>query len=136
MILLNCCSLLFYIWRNIVLPSIDYLLDRQQGPEYNCLDFVREAWLHLTDGRHDITKKLTRLTGAFSGRKTTVSGVKSFRKLSGPKSPCLVVMQRFKFIPHIGLYLDGRILHLTDRGVQFQPLIVARQYFLEIKYYE
>ena len=114
--------------------SVDPFLDREQSKTYNCLDFVREVWLDMTG--QDITAKLTRLQGAFSDRKATVSGVKGFRRLLEPSSPCFAVMQRYLFVPHIGIYLDGRILHLTDKGVQFQPLVVARQYFISVKYYE
>lgn len=84
----------------------------------------------------DITAKLTGLVGAFANRKATVSGVKGFKRLLEPQSPCFIVMQRFRFVPHLGIFLDGRILHLTNRGVQFQPLIVARAYYTNIRYYQ
>jgi hypothetical protein len=84
----------------------------------------------------DITERLTGLVGAFVERRPTLSGVKAFKRLPGPINPCLVVMQRFRFVPHVGIFLHGRILHLTNRGVQFQPLVVARQYFISVKYYE
>src|SRR5258708_385782 len=111
--------------------SVDPFLDREQSKTYNCLNFVREVHLAMTG--QDITAKLTGLVGEFSQRKATVTGVKGFTRLSEPHSPCFVVMQRSRFVPHIGIYLDGRILHLTNKGVQFQPLIVARQYFLNVK---
>ena len=114
--------------------SVDPFLDRQQTDTYNCLDFTREVWLAMTGV--DITQRLTGLVGAFASRRTTVSGVRGFTRLPGPVSPCLVVMQRYKFVPHVGIFLRGRILHLTNKGVQFQPLVVARQYFLSVKYYE
>lgn len=116
-----------------MIESVDPFLDRMPGPGYNCLDFVREVWLAMTG--QDITAKLTRLVGAFANRKATVSGVKGFQRLKTPVSPCFVVMQRFKFVPHIGIYLNGRILHLTNKGVQFMPLVVARQYYIGAKYY-
>jgi hypothetical protein len=114
--------------------SVDPFLDRVQTREYNCLDFTREVWLDMTG--EDITARLTGLVGAFVDRKPNLSGVKSFKRLPGPISPCIVVMQRFHFIPHVGIFWNGRILHLTNRGVQFQPLVVARQYFISVKYYE
>lgn len=114
--------------------SVDPFLDRVQTKEYNCLDFVREVWLAMTGC--DITQRLTGLVGAFAARKATISGVRGFTRIPGPKTPCFVVMQRARFVPHIGIYIDGRILHLTEQGVQFQPLVVARNYFISVKYYE
>lgn len=114
--------------------SIDPFLDRVPGPKYNCLDFTREVWLALTG--QDLTAKLTMLVGDFAGRKATPSGMRGFKKLLMPVSPCLVVMQRFKFVPHLGIFLDGRILHLPAHGAEFQPLVVARAYFQRISYYK
>lgn len=116
------------------MKSIDQFLGRQPKPGYNCLDFVREVWRDGL-GREDVCQTLTGLQGAFAGRRANISGVKSFRRLKGPANPCFVVMQRFRCVPHVGIWLDGRILHLTDKGVQFQPLIVARAYFTGIRYY-
>lgn len=113
--------------------SIDQFLDRVPSKQYNCLDFVREVWLYLK--KEDVTEKLTGLIGDFSQRKVTLTGVKGFKRLKAPINPCFVVMQRFKYIPHCGIYLDGRILHLKDIGVEFQPLIVAKSYFQTIRYY-
>lgn len=113
--------------------SIDNFLDRMPGPAYNCLDFVREVWKYLTG--EDVTDKLTGLIGDFDKRKANLSGVKAFKRLQQPVDPCFVVMQRFKYVPHCGIYLDGRILHLKDNGVEFQPLIVAQSYFQIVRYY-
>lgn len=117
-----------------MISSIDSFLDRRYTKTYNCLDFVREVWLAMTG--EDVTEKLTRLTGAFSQRRATVTGVRAFTRLEEPVSPCLVVMQRKGFDPHIGIFLDQRILHLHRRGVEFQPLCVARAYFKTIRYYK
>lgn len=83
----------------------------------------------------DVTAKLTGLLGDFSDRKATISGLKGFRRLLEPVNPCFVVFQCKGFEPHIGICLDGRILHLGARGVEFQPLSVAKVYFRTVKYY-
>lgn len=113
--------------------SVDPYLDRIPRPGYNCLDFTREVWKAMTG--QDITAALTRLTGRFAERKATLSGFRAFKRLPGPQSPCLVVMQRLRFVPHLGIFLDGRILHMHTRGVEFQPLAVSSIYFQTLKYY-
>jgi hypothetical protein len=114
--------------------SIDTFLNRIPKQGYNCHDFVREVWMYLKG--EDIAEKLKKLVGAFSNRKVTVSGLKGFTKLDRPESPCFVVMQRFKFVPHIGIYLDGRILHLGNRGAAFEFPQIAQGYFKRLSYYK
>lgn len=113
--------------------SIDQFLDRMPGPSYNCLNLVREVWLAMTGV--DVTDRLTGLVGAFAARGPNLSWAKGFTRLLEPTDPCIVLMQRFKCTPHVGIWIDGRVLHLTARGVQFQPLIVARAYYNTIRYY-
>lgn len=119
--------------KDLKIKSIDRFLDRRQTRTYNCLDFCREVWLAMTG--EDVTAKLTRLVGEFAQRKATLSGVRGFQRLDEPINPCFVVFQRKGFTPHIGVYLDRRILHLHERGVEFQPLIVAQSYFNTVRYY-
>jgi hypothetical protein len=83
----------------------------------------------------DVAERLTGLIGAFAKKGPNLSWAKGFTRLSKPESPCIVLMQRFKCTPHVGIWLDDRILHLTGRGVQFQPLVVARAYYDTIRYY-
>jgi hypothetical protein len=114
--------------------SIDEFLGRMPGPEYNCFDFVREVWLKMK--HEDIAEhKLKRLAGPFRNRKWTVSGMKMFQELTNPVDPCFVVMQRPRAQPHVGIWTDGRVLHLKQSGVEFQPLDVAKWYFTDIRFY-
>lgn len=113
--------------------SIDAFLDRVPSADYNCIDFVQEVWLYLTG--ENVKEKLTGLIGDFSSRKVTISGVRAFKRLPEPIEPCFIVMQRPKTVPHCGICLERRILHLTESGVQFQPLNVAKGPFKIIRYY-
>lgn len=113
--------------------SVDPFFDRMPTETYNCLDFVREVWQAMTG--EDITNRFPGLVGDFHSRKVTQEGVRSSTRLQSPVSPCFVVMQRRGMVPHVGIYLDRRILHLHTRGVEFQPLVVVREYFTSIRYY-
>jgi hypothetical protein len=113
--------------------SIDSFLDRVPGADYNCMDFTREVWLYLTG--EDVVEKLKRLEGSFLNRKVTLSGLKGFTKLARPISPCFAVMQRFKFVPHVGIYIDDRILHMHDKGVALREPNIAQSYYQRIVYY-
>lgn len=113
--------------------STDDFLDRTPGRTYNCFDFVQEVWLRMTG--EDVRNKMTKLIGDFKNRRWTASGMKQFKRLTEPSHPCFVVMQRKRTTPHVGIWFEGRVLHLTATGVEWQPLQVARRYFTDIRYY-
>jgi hypothetical protein len=118
------------------MPSIDPLLARTPTNAYNCLDFVREAWSHLV-GDPGVMARLQALSEgvhAEDGR-VVLSAVRGFQRLERPASPCFVVMQRSKTQPHIGIFYKGRVLHMKDNGVEYQPLPVVRRYFTKIGFY-
>ena len=116
--------------------SIDTYLDRVPRPVYNCLDFTREVWIGLF-GDEDVHRRLDELcAGVHAEDGHVVLGpVRGFRRLARPESPCFVVMQRSKTQPHVGIFYNGRILHLRETGVEYQPLQVARRYFTKIGFY-
>lgn len=113
--------------------SIDKFLDRVPRPGYNCLSFAREVWLDIVN--EDIKDQLDNLVNSITAGKLSLASAKGFRWLQKPESPCFVVMQRFRCTPHIGIYLDGRILHLRAYGAEYQPIKIAKAYFQTIRYY-
>jgi hypothetical protein len=116
------------------MKSIDPLFTRVPRPGYNCLNFAKEAWLHITGA--DIANRIDSLIEDVCNGKVSLASVRSFTKLHKPKSPCFVIMRRQFSTPHAGIFIDGRILHLTCKGVQFQPLKIAMGYFTQAAYFE
>lgn len=110
--------------------SIDKFFNRVYSADYNCLAFVREVWQDMTGV--DVLKRLPWL---LDGKREGLGGINGFRRLESPVSPCIAVFQRKGATPHVGIFLDGRILHIHERGVEFQPLIVAKTYFRRVQYY-
>jgi hypothetical protein len=113
--------------------SIDSYLGRRFDRErYNCLHFTCEVWLALT--RVDITEKLAAVLNP-SKRVPSRKLFRGFTQLDKPQSPCLVFMQRAHCAPHIGIYFRGKVLHLHEMGVEFQPVEVAMRGFTGVRYY-
>ena len=114
--------------------SVDALLDRIPRPDYTCRHFLREAWLHLTD--EDLLERIPSLFQL--DEMPSLSRGDSYKvvQLDTPETPCVVLMQADKGLPHVGIYIDGSILHLACYGVQFQPPVVAFQGFRKIRYYK
>lgn len=101
--------------------SIDGFLGRVYEPGYKCLHFASDVWHYLTGV--DIR---SRLLGGH---------IASFRREERPVDPCIVLMQSRGVIPHVGVYYRGRVLHLTELGVQYQPVEIATLGFKTIRFY-
>jgi hypothetical protein len=100
---------------------------------YNCAHFVAEVWATLFD--RDITHALHTFLTPKEARSAPGAIRHAFKHLSCPQTPCVVLMTRPHTTPHVGIYLDGKVLHITEHSVQYVPLEVAAQAFRVVKFY-
>lgn len=118
----------------MTLLSVDPFLDRRyKSRSYDCLHFTREVWLAATG--EDIGDRLETLLGRGRDRKVLRGHRRAFQRLSRPEDPSLALMRRPRSSPHIGVYIRGRILHISERGVEFMPPEVAARGFASVGYY-
>lgn len=114
-----------------------YFFKVYNADTYNCLHFAAEVWQDLTG--QDILEKLSlgfTVPASESFTLSTARHIKrNFTKLSVPESPSLAMMQRARMTPHVGVFFDRRILHITEGGVEFQPPDVASRGFKTVTYY-
>ncbi len=110
-----------------------YLARRFDLAQQNCWHLARDAWRDLTGldlgDRTPETITHATLVGKFD------SDVPAFRELAGPEDPCLVLMERRRFVPHVGVYIRRRVLQMTRQGASFVPLEVATAGFDRIGFY-
>lgn len=112
--------------------SVDKWLSLRYKPnQFTCSDFCRLVWLDLTGV--DIGEALAGLLTAHTS-KLTKAHARAFRALREPVDPCLVVMQRPRFPVHLAVYIRGKILQLTPRGVSFESPYVATQMHTSFRY--
>lgn len=115
--------------------SIDVFFNkRYDRRSYNCAHFVCEVWKHITG--EDLSAKLTGFLKAPEDRRAVLSDLRSFKRLQAPESPCVALMQRRGSAPHVGIFLRGRVLHIHEMGVEFQPIDVASRGFERIGFYK
>lgn len=98
---------------------IDDLLDREFRHGYTCNEFACEAWKLVTG--EDLSQRLNLF----------LNGGEGFERLDKPISPCLVFLHNSaRSETHIGLFYEGRVLHLAVMGAQYVPLefIVGYKY--------
>lgn len=114
--------------------SIDKFFNRTyERNHYNCAHFVCEVWKDLTG--QDISGSMSGFLVPMKERHALPTLRRYFERLEGPRSPCIVLMQRPRYAPHVGIYLRGRVLHIQEHGVEFQPIDVATIGFTQIGYY-
>lgn len=101
--------------------------------EYNCAHFVAEVWHDLTG--HDLSIQLTGFMRKRSDRFVTAGLLKSFIKLPSPKTPSILWLHNKKE-SHVGIYLDGRVLHITENGVKLELLETLTIGFKKVGFYD
>lgn len=95
---------------------LDDLMDKVWTKNYTCHEFACDAW-----------KKIT-------GEKLTF---KSRKKLDIPESPCIVMLSNDeRSDSHVGIYFEGRVIHLGARGVQYIPLECLQMGFKKAVFYK
>lgn len=115
--------------------NVDKWLNKRHKKDiYTCLHFTRDVWLELTG--QDITERLHGLLGADNARRLVRSHFRAFERLQAPCSPCLVYMRQMGRDPHMGVFVDGRLLHLNKHGAEYFPLEIAARGFTDFRYYK
>lgn len=115
-----------------MMPSVDpYLARRYDRRRYDCLHFAADVWRDTTG--EDLRERLDGLLGAPADRHVTARHLHAFRRLASPAEPCLVLFQRPRTPPHIGVFLRGRVLHLREQGAVHQPLELAAHGFTSVR---
>ena len=115
--------------------SIDKFYSRRYNKDsYNCAHFVAEVWEHLTGV--DISTSIAGFLLPPKDRYVRLKIRKSFKRITLPKSPCILIMHRPKSTPHAGLYYNGKVFQIHEKGVEYQPLDVACRGFSKVRFYQ
>ena len=101
--------------------TIDSFLSKEFSKEYNCWHFAKDVWLQLKGQTLEVS--------------TVQQAQVSYVELPAPRSPCLVLMEAIGHVPHIGVFLNGKVLHLKQNGAWYQPLSVASIGFHSTTFY-
>lgn len=113
---------------------VDDFLDRVPSAQYKCFDFAREVW--LASFGEDMGDKLKGFLGAASSRRFVLSDIRKCVRLDAPVDPCFVLMRGGKnVIPHVGIWYQGRVLHLSGTGAQYMPLKMVAWRYPRVDYF-
>lgn len=115
--------------------SIDpYFFRLYDAVKYHCGYFTADVWFDMTG--QDIRDALGDLFAApLAARKIKKRHRAAFSKLPQPVSPCLAFFYRPRAAPHVGVWFQGRVLHIHSKGVEWQPPEVASRGFESMEYF-
>lgn len=110
-----------------------YLAKSFDLAHYNCWHLLREVWLELTgvDLGDRTPERIT--TNSLMRRFDT--DVPTFQELAAPEDPSMVLMLRRGVIPHVGVYLRGRVLQMTSTGASYMLPEQACLGFDRVRYF-
>lgn len=113
---------------------VDHYLSKVFTPKYNCWNFVQEVWQDITGvdlGDHTPLDK-----SASSFMAAALDFASTLQPLADRQDPCIVLMLRKGIQPHVGVYYQGRLLHLNARGAEYRPLDQITTGYPTVKYYK
>jgi hypothetical protein len=100
---------------------------------YSCWHFACDVWFDLTKVRLHSGIEDWRVSALheYAG----CYAVHSLQKLDAIVDPCLVLMQRKNINPHVGVYVNGRVLQLGPSGASHVSLHSATACFPTVTFY-
>lgn len=114
--------------------SIDKYLSRNYNlRNYNCAHFACDVFEDETG--KDLRPILTGLLKPAKERFASFKDLKKMVRLDSPQSPCIVLFQNTGDVPHVGVYIRGKVLHISDSGVRFEYIENAGLFFNTIRFY-
>lgn len=111
----------------------NYLNKRFDPTHYNCWDFIRDVWLDIT--KVDIGCRTPSPSTPKNKIKRFLNEESEFIKVDEIVDPCIVLFKRNKGIPHVGVYTRGRVLHISEQGVKFEHLEIAKTGFNSVGFF-
>jgi hypothetical protein len=114
--------------------AIDQFFGKKYCPKnYNCAHFVCDVLAVLKSP--EMGDVLRGFLCAKKHRKVLKDDLSKIILLDKPIDLCVVLMQRPKAATHVGIYVQGRVLHLSQQSVQCQPLDVVALGFKKVRFF-
>lgn len=118
------------------MPSLvdRYLQKTFNYQTYNCYHFVRDVWLELTG--IDLGDQVPDQKSSSIYNEKALQVANTLTALDTVQNPSIVLFQRLRVEPHIGVYFDGRVLHLSRHGAYYMPLDQVSAGYTKVSFYK
>lgn len=117
------------------MKSIDMMIDRRYDSDrYHCVHFVIDAGKCLFG--YDFSVNFLGVDQSLSDNGSpTRHTVANAERTHTPTNGTVVLMNRFDNALHVGLYIDERVLHLSENGVRYETIRTLQRSYKRIRYY-
>ena len=114
-------------------PFDDYFNRVYNRDTYNCAHLVCEAWEDITG--NNISEAFKGFLQPASERTAELSVHNLLKRSRELVDPCIVLMTHPNVAPHVGIYTKGKVLHIREIGVHYQPLNMATFGYTNRRFY-
>ena len=112
---------------------IELMSKKYDEHSYHCVHFALDVWEELTGD--DLRANFARLLAPLRECTATRECSNRFAEVPAPVNPCLVVMRNGARQPHLGVFVDGKVMHLQHAGpMAVAPHNVVARY-RDVRYY-
>lgn len=113
--------------------NIDAYLMRRPAPGENCWHAVQMIWLDLTG--EDLGDRTPERIAKEALLQRFDTDVRGFTDQGGPVDPSIALMRSPGVVPHVGVYMRGKVLQLWGGRYSFLSLSLARAGWNEVRFY-
>jgi hypothetical protein len=99
---------------------------------YNCAHFACEIWTLL--GKTGLENALGGLLNCRKNRVVSLDHLKLLKRLACPQEGCLVYFHITDH-SHVGIWIGGRVLHITREGVRLELLETVKVGFSKVRFF-
>lgn len=104
-----------------------YLQWKFQQRQCNCWHLAQDVWSNLTGVDLGDQTPVEHSAMSYTNRAMMVAN--TLKELDKLQDPCLVLFQRKRLEPHVGVYYHGKVLHMNSKGAAYQDIdFVAANY--------
>ena len=106
---------------------------RYDAINYHCVHFVVDVWMKLTG--HDLSCQFEPLLLPVLQVHPVPAIWEGFVEINEPESPCVVLMRSGTNEPHMGVFSNGRVLHLRETGPHSAVLPQLRLEYKKMRFF-
>ena len=112
---------------------MSHILDRTRTAAYNCANYAAEVW--ESEGLGDLRPVLCGFLTKGKVGEASAGAITALRRIPRAIEPCLVIMRSGKAVPHVGVFIRGRVQHLDVTAPIRQPLEIATIGYRSVRFY-
>lgn len=101
--------------------SLDFFLDKTWSESYTCFDFACDVFNHVNNT--NITKQ-------------SLVERNELKEIHNIEDKCFALLSNNIGVDHVGVIINGKIIHLAPTGAQMVSLDILRLHFRSVRFFK